>query len=178
MFKIFLLTAFLYINHPVTYAVKWLCETEYKAEQARLNVTWSKHPLLKNKSAFVMVSNGVILSSQKHNLDPNLILATAWKESRLDPRVLHLQKLGKKGEQGAMQLHGIAAEGCNMSRVSEQIECGSAWLKKCITKCNDITKGFGKYITGRCSTIKPALARTKLYERLTRVVNDRKNSNK
>jgi len=50
--------------------------------------------------------DGLIRSAaEKHNLDPMLLKAVVWRESRFDA-----QKFGNAGERGLMQVSGIAAQ--------------------------------------------------------------------
>jgi hypothetical protein len=131
------------------YAVDWLITAEYQIEQARLGVDWGEHPGASSNGFRAELAIGVYRASLATGLDPELIAAIAWRESRFDQRVIDGEKLGKVGERGLMQVHGVAARGCELLSVAKQLDCGARWLRRQIDKCGgDVVGGIARYMSG------------------------------
>lgn len=161
------------INRSET-AVDHLLTVEYQAEQARLGVNWGVHPEA-NTDLKRDVSIGIAQAAMSTGLDPELIAAVAWRESRFSRGVFSLDRRGAIGEKGLMQVHGVAAKGCDLSTAQGQIMCGAKWLKHSIDRCNgDTVGGIARYMSGyECKPTggfgKTCRSRNNLYKRLRRI---------
>lgn len=154
----------------ISNAIDWLCDDYYKLEQKKLGVTWGKHSLLKRPELKNDISKAVKSASLKYQMDPFLILATIWKESRFDIKVIKLKHKGPKGSLGLMQIlpHGICNKNCDLNTIEGQIDCGTKCLAQSIKYCNgNISQGFSNYISGNgCRNINAGKRRYVLYLKL------------
>lgn len=87
----------------------------------------------------------VVEASRAYDLDPLLLLTWAFFESSLRPA-----SVGALGEVGLMQLHGAAADGCDLSTVAGQALCGAAWMRRQIDACGSLVGGLTAYASGSC----------------------------
>jgi len=98
--------------------------------------------------------------SDKYNIDPLLIAIIISCESSWKLKVI-----GKIGEQGLMQVHGIAMKGFNIYNPDGQIHSGVKFLSQSFDRCKSITGAISYYMTGKtCKPIKPAKYRYGLYK--------------
>ena len=170
---ILLLTILSNINRSEI-AVEHLLTVEYEREQQRLGVEWGEHPQA-DSDLKSDVSIGIAQAALSTGLDPELIAAVAWRESRFSPDVISMDRRGAIGEKGLMQVHGVAAKGCDLSTAQGQIMCGAIWLEKSINKCNgDIVGGIARYMSGyECKPSggfgKTCRSRYNLFKRLRRI---------
>lgn len=101
-------------------------------------------------------------TARRHDLDPFLLAALAWRESGLDPSAL-----GRRGEAGIVQLHPRGA-GRDMRYVRDAayraqcqseldacqgpvLERGAETLARAIEECGSLVSGLGAYATGHCT---------------------------
>lgn len=151
-------------------AIDWLCSDYYKIEQKRMRVIWGKHPLLKRPELKNEISQAVESASLKYQMDPYLILAVTWPESRFSPGIANLKIKGLKGELGLMQVlpKGICNKECSFDTVEGQIDCGTKCLSKSIEGCKgNISQGISNYISGNgCRDITAGKRRYNLYLKL------------
>jgi hypothetical protein len=162
---------FLSVNAPIFDAIEYLITDEYDREQKSLGVNWGKHPLVKNPQNIPLIARAVLKSSRRHEIDPMLILAVAWRESRLCPSVSSLRVESRLGAKGLMQNLGISTRGCDFKTISGQIDCGAKWLKINMQDCKTLEGALAQYMRGRdCTPLRAAKSRVKLYERLKREV--------
>ena len=156
------------------HAVRWLCLDEYTREQAVLGVRWGSHELLNDPQRIEQIAQAAIDAGLANNVDPLLVLAVAWRESRLLAEVSTLSKRGQRGELGLLQLTGAAKRGCNLNTIAGQFDCGAKWLRAKIDECNgDEIGGLSLYMTGKsCRHIDPAERRHQLYQTMRKVVSD------
>jgi len=109
----------------------------------------------------------VVAYSEQYDIDPLLLAVTISLESSWYPDVV-----GKLGERGLTQVHGVAARGYDLTDAEQQIEAGAAWLSKCIDKCDgDVLGGISMYQAGTsCTPHKGSRKRYRLYNEATREI--------
>lgn len=60
--------------------------------------------------------------------------------------------LGDVGEEGLTQVHGRAAEDCDLQTRLGQLRCGANWMSKCFEKCGTWEGALTAYASGHCTT--------------------------
>lgn len=85
--------------------------------------------------------------SAAHDVDARVILMTSFFESSWRTDVI----VGI-GERGLMQLHGIAAEGCDLETQRGQLDCGARALRTALDACGSLRGALTMYATGKCTT--------------------------
>jgi hypothetical protein len=105
----------------------------------------------KTQKRAAKVKHFTIAESIKRNLDPLLVFLIMFEESSFRPRAIGRSH----GELGLMQVHGVAADGCELETPEGQIECGLNWLEKCYQKCKSTRGALYMYGTGECTQPKP-----------------------
>lgn len=85
--------------------------------------------------------------SAAHDIAPRVILMTSFYESSWRTDVI-----GRIGEVGLMQLHGIAAEGCDLDTQRGQLDCGARALRASLDACGSLRGALTMYATGSCKT--------------------------
>lgn len=96
-------------------------------------------------------------AGSQNELDPKLLIAMAMRESSLDVKVERLERVGKIGEGGLMQIHGAALR-LRPSQCDElltgaycQITTGARWLAYARSQCGGSTaRWVGAYGLGAC----------------------------
>ena len=107
----------------------------------------------------------ILLASRKHGVDPALVKAVVWRESKFDPAAR-----GTKGETGLMQIMEITGlEWAGEQRVSmftpatlrdpaRNIECGTWYLRKLLGRYrmtdNPVPYALADYNAGRGNVLK------------------------
>jgi soluble lytic murein transglycosylase len=107
----------------------------------------------------------ILAASRKHGVDPALIKAVVWRESRFKPRAR-----GSKGETGLMQIMEITGrEWAGAQRVpfpskyvlfipAQNIDCGTWYLRKLLGRYqktdNPIPYALADYNAGRSNVLK------------------------
>jgi hypothetical protein len=160
-------------------STEYLINEYYQKEQVKFGADWGNHPYSADDAAIMEISRAAYIAGLESGIDPLLLLAIAWKESKLAPTVARLERLGAVGEKGLMQLHGVASKDCNLQTVAGQFRCGARWQAYNIDYCNDTEAGVARYMQGW--TCKPerkgrlwrkARSRMRLYHKLRKVVGD------
>jgi len=129
-------------------------------------------------------------AGQRHNIDPLLLVAIAFKESSLSEAVENRRKRGELGEYGLMQTHGVALNfrpadcnhhllpvkgrmGVNASKAYCQVETGAAYLAEARRKCGGTwARWIAAYGMGRCpsdsyaKTTRPVQRAYKYYKQI------------
>ena len=101
----------------------------------------------------------VVKVADRYNVDPLLVAVVIARESSWSINVI-----GKRGEVGLMQVHGVAAKGHNLSIADGQLEAGVSWLARCIDVCGSVEGGLARYQTGHsCDPIRGSKIRYKQY---------------
>lgn len=98
-------------------------------------------------------------SAEAPDVSAEKLLAVAFLESSFDPRAR-----GTIGEIGIMQIHGVAAQGCDLRTQRGQLICGARLLQAGIEEYGSWRGSLTRYATGRC--------RSKS-DRVRRIVNHR-----
>lgn len=84
-------------------------------------------------------------TAEAHDLPPLLWTAIVYRESSF-----RIAARGELGEVGLVQIHGRAAEGCDLETSRGQLECGASWLARCRDICGGrLDHGFALYASGR-----------------------------
>ena len=94
----------------------------------------------------------IVAAAVTHGVDPNLLKAVCFKESKW--RDIHVQD-GKTMSYGACQVKKIAAkqvgmEKANLNNPETSIAVAAMYLKHKINECSTNMKAIGAYNTGKC----------------------------
>ena len=125
--------------------------------------------LAKNKEKRLELAKWIELASRAHDVPPLLLTAVAFRESSFRPNVT-----GKIGEKGLVQVHGLAARGCDLGDEIGQLKCGARWLRVSYDLCGSWDSALTAYATGGCVAYstkvkKLVKSRIKLWENLRKV---------
>lgn len=85
--------------------------------------------------------------SAAHDIEARVILMTSFFESSWST-----EARGSIGEVGLMQLHGVAAAGCDLATQRGQLDCGAKALRASLDACGSLRGALTMYATGKCST--------------------------
>jgi hypothetical protein len=85
--------------------------------------------------------------SAAHDVPARVILMTSFFESSWI-----VTARGGLGEIGLMQVHGIAAEGCDLRTQRGQLDCGAKALRNALDACGTLRGALTMYATGGCRT--------------------------
>jgi hypothetical protein len=88
-----------------------------------------------------------------HDVDPALLAVVSFLESSWMTTAK-----GGIGEIGIMQIHGVAAEGCELVTRRGQLDCGARALRRSFEACGSWSGALTMYATGQC---KPRTDRVK-----------------
>ena len=107
----------------------------------------------------------ILAAARKHGLDPALLKAVVWRESRFDPRAR-----GTKGELGLMQImEGTGREWAGAQHVllftkfalldpAKNLDCGSWYLHKALARYpqadNPVPYALAEFNAGRSKVLK------------------------
>lgn len=72
----------------------------------------------------------LVNAAESQGIDPALFVAMAFLESSFDPKAV-----GKLGEKGLVQVHGMAQRGCDLTTPEGQATCGARWLQVGVSEC-------------------------------------------
>lgn len=87
----------------------------------------------------------IVEASAEYGLDPFLMTVIMFCESSFK-----MSAVGKLGEVGLGQVHGLAARGCDLSTERGQVQCTARWLAYARSLCNGSDKQMiARYATGR-----------------------------
>jgi len=138
--RIFVVIAFLVASLPV-----WANETE----AVRAYIEHDKRKLRPSKIASaVELVDPIVTISKEEGIDPMLTAVMIRFESSFRPGVV-----GKLGERGLMQVHGIALNGRKLATVRDEVRRGVVYLAACVRRCGSILGGINRYMSGRCDPI-------------------------
>jgi len=79
-----------------------------------------------------------------------LLTLIAKRESSFDPSAIG----SSHGEIGILQVHGLAARGCELDTVEGQLDCGAKWMRRAFEVCGSWDKAIIAYASGRCDASK------------------------
>jgi len=105
-----------------------------------------RHHLYRDDAARNALAAEFVQVAREWDIPLYLLVASAYKESTFRPNVA-----GKLGEQGLLQLHGPAAEGCDFSTTLGQLQCGARYLSASAKKCGDLRDAVARYMSGGCN---------------------------
>jgi hypothetical protein len=88
-----------------------------------------------------------------HDVDPALLAVVSFLESSWMTTAK-----GGIGEIGILQVHGVAADGCELVTRRGQLDCGAKALRKSFEACGSWPGALTMYATGQC---KPRTDRVK-----------------
>lgn len=99
---------------------------------------------LMSKDAEVRIdmATAIVEASRAHGIPPLLLTTIVYNESTFE-----MTALGKLGEVGLTQVHGIAARNCDLTTVPGQLECGAKWLAHYYPICKSWEKSLTAYAT-------------------------------
>lgn len=111
-------------------------------------------PLIKKRLIAAMLESGEV-----HEIHPFILLAIAYRESRLDPEVGNCDRRGNLGECGYMQIYPNGAaerecgpDNCEQSELECNISTAACWLDRCRGWCGNRSPWLwiGGYGRRRC----------------------------
>lgn len=94
----------------------------------------------------------IVAAAVTHGVDPNLLKAVCYKETRWRNVVVHDNK---SKSYGACQVKQIAAKevglpSANLNEPETSIQIGAMYLKRKLNECPNTLKAIGAYNTGKC----------------------------
>lgn len=99
------------------------------------------------------LAESISLASDRHSVPSYIIVGIIYMESSFHSSVVGFARR----EIGLMQVHGVAARGCDLTNDVGQIECGTSWLRKCFDQCGTMRGALTAYATGSCSSKKQSV---------------------
>lgn len=105
--------------------------------------------IARDKEKQLELAKIIVEVSNKYSLDPYLYTSMGYHESSFRTYVI-----GKKGEEGIWQVHGMAAKGCNLNTLRGQADCGAKWFRNRIDFCGSVEAGLTAYVSRSCRTEK------------------------
>lgn len=174
--KFYLICIILFFNFSSYAEEKHSFDDDMSRVKTAMSLFLSKAPgrkISKDKSVQEEISHAIVSASRDNGLPPLLLLSMATFESSL-----RLNALGKLGEVGILQVHGKAANGCELKTYYGQATCGAKWLRICIDMCGNISNGIAMYGSGECdiingssreSMVNRRIRRWKRYEKDTKI---------
>lgn len=135
-----------------------------------------RHPLQRHPDRLRDLADHISEAAIKHQIPPLFFCALVYRESSF-----HTTARGDLGEIGLVQIHGRAADGCDLTTAEGQLDCGASWLARCVERCGSLAGGFSLYASGR--TCRPdtdhlrrvVADRMHLWQRLERITDGKKN---
>jgi hypothetical protein len=85
-------------------------------------------------------------ASRAHEVPPLLLTVMAKRESSFATDAIGQSR----GEVGLLQVHGLAARGCDLSTAEGQLACGARWLRLAYDKCGTWESAITAYAAGYC----------------------------
>lgn len=82
-----------------------------------------------------------------NGVPPLLLTLMAKRESSFSPEAIGFSR----GEIGILQVHGLAARGCDLDTVEGQLDCGARWLRRSFNKCGAWDRAIANYASGNCT---------------------------
>jgi hypothetical protein len=111
-------------------------------------------------------------ASRAHDVPPLLLTVMAKRESSFATDAIG----ESRGEVGLLQVHGLAARGCDLSTGEGQLACGARWLRLAYDKCGTWESAITAYAAGYChapkdsSLAKLVLSRYRQWQRTLAVI--------
>lgn len=103
-------------------------------------------PLMKNAELRLQMARAIVETSQNRGIPPLLLTTIVYNES-----IFEVTALGKLGEIGLTQVHGLAARDCELTTIEGQLDCGAKWLAHYYPICKTWEKSLTAYATrGLC----------------------------
>lgn len=97
------------------------------------------------RQEFVYLVN---IAAEENDIPADLIIAISYMESSLDPSSIGFSRQ----EVGLMQVHGVAARGCELDTQLGQLRCGASWLRRCKDMCGTWEGALTAYASGECKS--------------------------
>jgi len=119
------------------------------------------HPFNRRPERLESFAADVVQVATEYDLDPYLLAAMAWHETRFMNN-----RVGRLGERGVVQVHGVGARRCDFSTPLGSLKCGAAWLRGRIDVCGSVRRGLNAYATGRCKVLPNTHADKSILRRL------------
>ena len=102
--------------------------------------------LMRSADARQYMARAIVEAAQAHGVPPLLLTTIVYNESTFE-----MTALGKLGEVGLTQVHGVAARECDLTTIPGQLNCGAKWLAHYYPKCGTWEKSLTAYATrGLC----------------------------
>jgi hypothetical protein len=98
--------------------------------------------LSRDSEVRIDMAKAIVEASQTHGIPPLLLTTIVYNESTFE-----MTALGKLGEVGLTQVHGIAARNCDLATIPGQLECGAKWLAHYLPVCKSWEKSLTAYAT-------------------------------
>jgi len=103
-------------------------------------------PLMRDAELRLQMARAIVETSQNHGIPPLLLTTIVYNESTFE-----ITALGKLGEVGLTQVHGVAARDCDLTTIEGQLDCGAKWLAHYYPICKTWEKSLTAYATrGLC----------------------------
>jgi hypothetical protein len=95
------------------------------------------------------IAAAVVEAEQAQGIPAELLVSVMYHESSFDSAAI-----GKIGEVGLGQVHGLAARGCDLTTARGQVQCSAAWLARWRFECSgsDWHNPLVGYASGACRT--------------------------
>jgi soluble lytic murein transglycosylase-like protein len=88
----------------------------------------------------------IVEASKKNDVPALLLTVMAKRESSFSPDAIG----SARGEVGLLQVHGLAAKGCDLETPEGQLSCGARWLRLAYDKCGTWEQAIAAYAAGYC----------------------------
>ncbi|MCP4599013.1 MAG: lytic transglycosylase domain-containing protein [Proteobacteria bacterium] len=92
------------------------------------------------------LANDIISAAAEWDVPPLLLTVIAFCESSF-----RTHALGRLGEKGLTQVHGMASKGCVLDNQRGQLSCGARWLARSKRICKDWKGAISAYACGSCN---------------------------
>jgi hypothetical protein len=115
----------------------------------------------KDPEVRIDMAKAIVEASQTHGIPPLLLTTIVYNESTFE-----MTALGKLGEVGLTQVHGIAARNCDLTTVPGQLECGAKWLAHYYPICKSWEKSLTAYATRGFCVSTSEITRSKIAYRM------------
>ena len=107
--------------------------TELQAADAITGLLERPSPLLRERSGeIVEIARACVDVEERYGVPCLLLVSMMHHESRFDSTAR-----GAVGEVGLLQVHGVAAHGCDLDTIAGQVDCGAVWLMRAYDHCHE-----------------------------------------
>lgn len=104
----------------------------------------------------------IVKAAEAYEVPALLLTVMAERESSFQVEAIG----AARGEVGILQVHGLAARGCDLSTAEGQLACGASWLRKAFETCGTWERAITAYAAGYCSAPKDSKLLTVVLSRL------------